>query len=240
MKSLMFLIAVLTVQSVWAQDSTTIFVEAGHSVYEVATPARMYRFPMFTAGKIVFKDGSTAEGNLNYNLFNEEIEFIAAKGDTLAIAKNQMLNIDIVTVGKQLFYFNNSVRQGYLEEVFNAKFGKLLKRERYALLKREKVGGYNQPSSTSAIDSYSSFNSGQGIMEAKLLVKENLTFVKKTDYFLGDKFNHFALASKRNLYNVFSKQRNEIDEYLKMNELNYNKADDLQRLLTYLQSSQPK
>jgi len=234
----MLLIAVLAAQSIWAQDSTTVFVEAGHSIYEVATPARMYRFPTFTTGKIIFKDGSTAEGNLNYNLFNEEIEFITAKGDTLAIAKNQMLNIGNVTVGNHLFYFNNHLKQGYLEEVFDAKFGKLLKRERYALLKREKVGGYNQPSSTSAIDSYSSFTSGQGIMEAKLLVKENLTFIKKTDYFLSDKFNYFVLASKKNLYNVFSKKRNEIDEYLKKNELNYNKAEDLLRLLSYLQSSQ--
>ena len=236
MKINMLLIAVFVVVDVLAQDSTAIFVEAGQSTYEVATPGRIYRFPKFTAGKIIFKDGSTAEGSLNYNLFNEEIEFIAAKGDTLAIAKDQMLNILNVTVANRLFYFNNYFKQGYLEEVFDATFSKLLKRDRYALLKREKMGGYNQPNSTSAIDSYGSFTNNHGVMETRLQVKENLTFSRKTDYFFSDKFNHFLPANKKNLYTVFPKKKNEINEYLKKGEINFNKAEDLINLLSFMQS----
>ena len=73
-------------------------------------------------------------------------------------------------------------------------------------------------------------------METKLLVRENLTFSKKTDYFLGDKFNHFVPANKKNLYKVFSKKKIEMDEYLKNSELDLNKEEDLIRLLSYLRS----
>lgn len=236
MKIIPLLIAVFTFSEIKAQDSTTIFVEAGRSIAEVATPARMYRFPKFSLGKINFKDGSTTEGILNYNLFNEEIEFLTPQGDTLAIAKQQMLNIGHVAVGNKLYYFNTYFKQGYLEEVFDAKAGKLLKRERYALLNREKIGGYNQPSSTSAIESYGNYTNNQGVMETNLLVKENITFKKRTVYFLGDKFNNFVPANKKNLYKVFSKKKNGIDKYLSSNEIDFNKEEDLIRVLSYLQT----
>ena len=236
MKITTFLIALLGVSGVGAQDSTIIFVEAGRSIAEVATPARIYRFPKFSPGKIFFKDGTTAQGNLNYNLFNEEIEFITPHADTLAIAKQQMLTIGHVSVGNKVFYFNDYFKQGYLEEVFDGKLGKLVKRERFAFLKREKVGGYDQPSSTSAIESYGSFTNNQGVMETKLLIKENVTFYKKRDYYFGDKFNHFVPANRKNLYKVFSKKKIEIDRYLKSTEVDFKKEEDLIRLLSYLQS----
>lgn len=235
MKIITLLLAVLTLSSVVAQDSATIFVEAGRSIAEVATPARMYRFPKFSPGKIVFKDKGTSSGIMNYNLFNEEIEFISPQGDTLAIAKQQMLNIGHVAVGNKLFYFNNFFKEGYLEEVFDAQEHKLLKRERYALQKREKIGGYNQPNPTSAIDSYSNFINNQGVMETNLLVRENVTFYKRTDYFFGDRFNYFVPANKKNLYKVFSKKKKELDAYLSSNELDFKKEADLIALLRYLE-----
>lgn len=236
MKSIMLVFAVLMVSGIRAQDSTIIFVKAGQSISEVATPSRIYRFPNFTPGKIVFKDETISEGKLNYNFFNEEIEFLTLQGDTLAIAKQQMLNIDFVAVNNQIFYFNTFFKQGYLEEVLNAPIGKLLKRERYSLLKREKIGGYNQPSSTTVIESYGNFTNDQGIMETNLLVKENLTFIKKTDYFLSDKYNRIVPANKRNLLKMFSKNRIEIDTYLKSTELDFEKEEDLKRLLSALQA----
>lgn len=235
MKSILLLTAVMMVSGLMAQDSTIIFVKAGQSITEVATPARMYRFPNFTQGKIAFKDETASEGRLNYNLFNEEIEFIS-QNDTLAIAKQQMLNIDYVAVNNRLFYFNNYFKQGYLEEVVDADMGKLLKRERFALLKREKIGGYEQPSSTTVIESYGSFTNDQGIMETNLLVKENLTFIKKTDYFLSDKYNRVFPANKKNLFKVFSKNKVEIEKYLKSTEIDFQKEEDLKRLLQHLRS----
>jgi hypothetical protein len=236
MKIILLVISILTVSQVGAQDSTTVFVAAGRSIYEAATPARMYRFPKFSPGKIFFRDGTTTGGNLNYNLFNEEIEFITAQGDTMAIAKHQMLNIGRVAVSNKSFYFNNYLKHGYLEEVLDAQTGKLFKRERYALVNREKIGGYNQPSATSAIESYGNFTNNQGVMETNLLVKENLTFKKRTDYFFSDKFNHSIPANKKNLYRVFSKKKNGIDKYLNNNQVDFNKEEDLVRLLSYLQS----
>lgn len=234
MKLKMFVLAMVTALSVGAQDSAVVFVEAGRSIAEAATPARMYRFSRFSPGKILFKDGTTAAGIFNYNFFNEEIEFLTPQGDTLAIARQQMLNIDHVEVGKQVFYFNNHLKNGYLEEVFHTKQGKLLKRSRYDLVKREKIGGYNQPSSTSAIESYSSFTNNYGVMEPKLLVKENLTFKRKAEFFFGDKYNNFFPANKKSLYRLFSKRKKEVDNYLKNSEPDFNQEEELKRLLQEL------
>jgi hypothetical protein len=226
MKRILFFLVVLVVTNIQAQDSTLIFLKAGQKLFEVVTPGKIYRYPAFVHGTIHFKDGSQTNARLNYNFLNGEVEFISLKGDTLAIAKEQMLNIRHVVIDTSLFYFDD----GYLEEVVSAKNGKLLKKQMYKVTKRERIGGYEQPSSTSAIDTYSSFtNNGQ--FNYNLTVRENITLVKTTDYYFGDQYNTFLRANKKNLLRLFSKQQQKIEAYLRENTVDFKNSEDLKKLL---------
>ncbi len=220
---------ILLAQFACAQDST-IFIAADQYVSEVATPERIYRFPNFTDGKIFFRNNSISDAPLNYNCLNGEIEFISPNNDTLAISKEQMLNIGWVAVDNSTFFYNN----GYLELVAQSEAGKLLKKQRFEVLKREKIGGYGQPSSTSAIQSYSSFKESYGAREFNLKVRENITLVLKTNYFFGDQYQMILPANKKNIYKVYRSKKGLIDSYLKENVVDFKKAEDLKKIFAFL------
>ena len=229
MKTIILFVFTTLAQFACAQDST-IFIAADQYVSEVATPERIYRFPNFTEGKIFFRNNTFSDARLNYNCLNGEIEFISPQNDTLAISKKQMLNIEKVVIDTNTFFYNN----GYLELVAQSAVGKLLKKQMFDVLKREKIGGYGQPSSTSAIQSYSSFKENHGAREFNLKVRENITLVLKSNYFFGDQYHLILPANKKNIYKVYSSKKGLIDSYLKENAVDFKKPRDLKRIFDFL------
>ncbi len=213
-----------------AQDSTIIFIAAGEDVSEVLTPNKIFRYPQFINGKILFRNGSTSQALLNYNYLMGEIEFISPKNDTLAIAKEQMLLIEKVIIDTNTFSYN----QRYVELVMENSAGKLWKSEIFGVIKREKIGAYNQPSSTSAIESYESFVGTYGVPELHLKTRENITLVLKTNYYFGDNYHLILPANKRNIYKVYPAKKTRIDDYIKENTVDYRNSADLKKLLIYL------
>jgi hypothetical protein len=230
-----FLIAITILgfaNNLYGQNASLLFIPAGKSIADVATTEKIYRFPNFMKGKVYFRDGRINSGNLNYNYLNGEVEFIAANGDTLAIVKDQALNIKHIEIDSAIFYYNNTA---YLEQIANFEVGKILKRQEYRVSKREKIGAYEQPSSTSAIESYSSFTGNEGIMAPKLVVRENITLIKPAQYFIGDGYNTFLPANKKNVLSLYQKNKRQIEDYLRNNNVDYKKLEDLKKLLASLQ-----
>ncbi len=214
-----------------AQDSTTIFIAADQYASEVLTTQKIYRYPQFINGEIFFRNGATSDAPLNYNYLYGEIEFISPKNDTLAIAKDQMLNIKKVVIGSNTFFYNRR----YVELVMENTVGRLLKSQMFDVVKREKIGAYDQPSSTSAIDSYGSFVANFGeVPVLDLKVRENITLVLKTEYFFGDQYNLLLPANKKNIYKAYHSKQDRIDKYLGENSVDFKNPDDLKKLMDYL------
>jgi hypothetical protein len=229
MKTIIFFVFTFMAQFACAQDST-IFIAADQYVSEVATPARIYHYPNFKIGKIFFRNNTITDARLNYNYLNGEVEFISPNNDTLAISKEQMLNIARVIIDTSTFFYN----KGYLELVAQNSVGRLLKKQQFDVLKREKIGGYGQPSSTSAIESYGSFKESYGTRQFNLKVRENITLVLKTNYFFGDQYHEVLPATKKNIYKVYPAKKEVIDSYLKENEVDFKKPEDLKRIFFFL------
>jgi uncharacterized protein (UPF0216 family) len=228
MKKLLLVILAFYSTGIHSQDSLTIFIAADREVSEVLTPQKIYKYSEFKAGKIIFRDGSFAENNFNYNYLNREIEFI--EKDTLAIAKNQMLNIRFLTVDKDTFFYD----RGYLQQIIRTPSAKLLQKQKLAVTKREKIGAYNLATETSAIDSYGSYTDNFGVLTPHLKIRENITLVLKTDFYFADRFNTFLPANKKNLQKLFPNKTRQIDNYLKAHYINYKNAEDLKKLLVFL------
>lgn len=230
MRAFAFAAFLLLTNSLLAQDSTVIFIQADRTVSEVLTPDKIYEHPQFVKGKIFFRDGSLTEALLNYNYLNGEVEFISNQKDTLAIAKQQMLNIKRVEINDHIYFYD----RGYLEQVQENAIGKLLKKQMYDVIKREKIGAYNQPTSTSAIESYGSFTDNYGSFSPNLKVKENITLALRSLYYFGDKYNVFLPATKKNLLKSFPSKKRQIETYLKQHPVNFKSAEDLKTLLSSL------
>jgi hypothetical protein len=232
MKLLALTITVLITQAAYAQDSTTIKVDAGHTIPEVVTPALRYHFPSFTQGRVLMKDKTAYDAKLNYNVLSGEIDFISPEGDTLAIADNLRVNIDRVIIDTNTYFYNN----GYLKVVSEGKAGSLLKKQRFDIVATEKIGAYGMSSPTSAIDTYNSYMDGQGNWRT-LSPRENVLLKLKTEYYLGNEYNLFLPATRKNLDKLFYKKRAEIETYLKEHATDFSKEDDLKKLLLFLSNS---
>ena len=211
--------------SAHAQDST-IILKAGMSINESISITDLYEYPQFVYGKVFFKPGDSSSGRLNYNRLLDQMQFIDFKGDTLNIADPG--TIKSIRINNDLFYYD----EGYVKLIKDSNTIKLAAKQTLRVVNKEKTGAYNMPSSTSAIDSYGSYMS-EGKMY-KLVPREDIVLKKQTQYYFGDKFNHFILANKKNLLRLYSKKEGSLNAYLKENNIDFTSQEDLEKLLQYL------
>ena len=231
MKLLAFSIVIAISTCLYGQVKEEVLIPAGSNLMDVLTPAKIYHYSNFVNGQSFFKDGSTAKGRLNYNILNEEVEFINAQGDTMAIAKDQMLNIKHLLIDTTTFYYSD----GYIQKLKENESGKLLGRQLWVVVKRQKIGGYGEPTSTTAaIFSYTFFHLF-GTFTPNLVMQENITLAKKTVYYFGDHYNLFLPANKKNFLKLYPRTKAEIEDYLKNNQVTFSKFEDLERLFDLLQ-----
>ena len=211
--------------SAHAQDSA-IILKAGMSINESISITDLYEYPQFVYGKVLFKPGDSSAGRLNYNRLLAQMQFIDFKGDTLNIADPG--TIKSIHVNKDLFYYDN----GYVKLIKDNNTIKLAIKQTLQFVDKKKTGAYNMTSSTSAIDSYGSYAIDGKTY--KLLPREDIVLKKQTQYYFGDKFNHFILANKKNLLRLYSKKEGSLNAYLKENNIDFTSQEDLEKLLQYL------
>ena len=211
--------------SAHAQDSA-IILKAGKSINESISIKELYEYPQFVYGKVFFKSDDSSSGRLNYCRLLDQMQFIDFKGDTLNIADPG--TIKSIRINKDLFYYDD----GYVKLIKDNSTIKLAIKQTLRLADKEKTGAYGMTSSTSAIDSYGTYMSEGRIY--KLVPREDIVLKKKTQYYFGDKFNHFVLANKKNLSRLFSKQSSTLTAYLKENNVDFTDQEDLEKLLQYL------
>jgi len=207
------------------QDST-IIIKAGTSFNESVSITDQFEYPQFVYGKVFFRPGDSSGGRLNYNRFLDQMQFIDFKGDTLNLANPGTTKF--IRINNDLFYYDN----GYVKLIKDNNTIKLAAKQTLRLSGKTKIGAYNMPSSSSAIDSYGSL-----VIDNKnynLTPREDITLTKKTEYYFGDKYNHFVLANKKNISRLYSKQDGAITAYLKENNVDFNKREDIERLFQYL------
>jgi hypothetical protein len=188
-----------------------------------------YRYPQFTAGVVHFKDGATTRARLNYHRFYDQVLFISPKGDTLALAEPAPYKF--IAIGTDTFYVQD---QGYLERITHYAGVNLFRKSVMEIVGREKKGGYGTYSSTTAVESRNQYISADGRV-IPLQVDENTLYSGRSFYFLSDGYNTFFPATKKNFYNLFSKQEKRLKEYLDAHKVNFYHGEDLLQLMAYLQ-----
>lgn len=204
-------------------------VKAGEEIKEAVPPDVKFRYPQFVTGVVCFKDGTHSAAPLDFNFLNEEMQFINPNGDTLSL--DNEATIKYITINNDSFYYSKV----YLELVTGNSLVKLAKKQRLKIGDISKIGGYNQPSSTSAITSVTSLYNRAGVTD--LAQRADLLLVKETIYYIGDNYNRFLPANKKNVMKMFGKQETLIDNFLKENKIRFNNEGDLKILIDFLQKS---
>jgi hypothetical protein len=86
--------------------------------------------------------------------------------------------------------------------------------------------------STSSIKSVNSYSDGERIYN--LAVTEDVLLTEEVYYYFGDQYNHFVLANKKNLMDLLPKYSQEIRKYEKENKVDFQKKEDLEKLLQFI------
>ena len=222
----LLLFALICCGAATAQSRSSFTVKAGSTIKETLPPEELLLYPAFRPGKVYYKDNKTSSGRLNYHKFFDEILFIAPQGDTLAVDNEP--TIRYVVIEKDTFYF----QEGYIKLITTANGVKLGEKRTLKITDRQQIGGYDQPTSSSAITSYKTFNDGRQVYD--LTVKEDLIITKEVDYYFGDRWDRFLPANKKNVLDLFAKKNEALKNYLKDTKVDYGNKDDVQKLFLFV------
>jgi hypothetical protein len=227
MRALLFVLFVfLYCPGLFAQRKKFVTVKAGSEILEVLSTSDILYYPVFANGTVFRKDGSKVEARLNYNLLVDEMHFIAPAGDTLALANEE--SIRYIAVGKDTFVFNNG---GYLRVIANGGRAKLALKETWVIADSRQVGPYNTTNTSAAITTYTSYTRAGSLYG--LTINADLELKYSEQYYLGDQFNHFIQASKKNSMTLFPESER-LEPYLKENKVDFKSEEDLTKLTMYL------
>jgi hypothetical protein len=229
MKSILSILFIMMVcnATLFAQMSSPVRVKAGEDLYEKLAK-EIYLYPAFNKGIISFKDGKMSQANFNYNMLNGEMQFIDAKGDTLSLANE--FTIKYVTIAEDSFFYGD----GYLRLIAENESAKIAKKQVIKVIDKQKIGAYDQPSSAGAVTSYSSISNE--LRNYKLNTRQDVLLAKQTSFYIGDKYNNFFKATKKNVLKNFPKKQQELNEHFKNNNVNFDKEEDLTKLIAVLKN----
>jgi hypothetical protein len=230
MKELLLLVIILIGYSeLPAQDSTFVTIKAGNRVKDVLSTSDIYYYPQFTNGKVFLKDGSRAGAKLNYTRLYDQMLFIDPKGDTLALADEKI--IKFIIVDKDTLYYD----EGYVRLISNYGAVKLAEKQLWVVADIRKIGTHDTPKNTVAITTISNLEDASGRAKSyDFLLNEDMIIKKETQYYFGDENNHFARSGKKKLLLLFPKDQRSLENYLKENNVNFDKKDDLEKLAQFL------
>jgi hypothetical protein len=189
-----------------------------------------YMYPEFVKGKVYLKNNTVSLVQLNYNSLYAEMQFINPKGDTLSVADEKQ--IKLIVINQDTFFYDKS----YLKLVSDLGKVKLANNQFFEIVKKEKIGEFGQPGRGS-VETYNNISSPSYIRD--IVANEIITMAKSSVYYIGDEFNNFKVANKKNLLEIYSKHEGDVKSYLKENKVDFSNEKDLKKMLAYLKKLEP-
>jgi hypothetical protein len=189
---------------------------------------KMYQYPQFVPGKAFYKNKTVAESKFNYSYLTNKILFINPKGDTLELSRGEEFSCIVISADTFRYYNKEFIQQLSHYSAYNLFLKRSLKYNG-----TEKKGAYNSYSGTAASSSYQNLNTGYGAGYVKLTPDENIMYVFSDYYYISGKFGRFYFADKKDIHELFSKKQNQLKDFLEKNKINFNKKEDLEKLLDF-------
>jgi hypothetical protein len=228
-KVLFFVISALLLVNLhgYTQTNKVYKVNPGEKVTQVIPANDIYEYPEFQEATVQFKIAKAGMGKMNYNRLLKEIEFIDANLDTNALADANTMHY--IVMAKDTFYYDKY----YVKQVSNKNNVKLAESRVLLLSNRQKIGGFGEVNGGS-VESKEQLSSNANMLK-DLVAKEILTFSESKTWYFGDRFNHFKQASKKNLLDMFSKYKPDLQKFLDENVFNYFAEADIKKIAAFLQ-----
>ncbi len=189
-------------------------------------------FNSFQDGTVVFRDNSKTNALLNYNVVTDDIYFIN-DNKYFSLDRN---DIKYVAICDYRFYFNNTK---VFELVYSKNIKLLVQRNIDLEDLYDKKGAYGASSPNTVGVDLQYANLVPMSEDNSFIVnlrKENDKELDVISSFKIKKGNKFFPATKRTIFKIYKDQKDAIETYLDENNINFNKKDDLIKLLNYCAS----
>ena len=204
-----------------------IRVKADANITSAIPVADRYRYPQFMTGTVVYRNGVSGAGQLNYNRLLGEMQFIDSKGDTLALADEQ--NVAHVTIGPNRFYINPG--KGCPEVIAEHGPIKLAKQVVLKSMRTEKKVAYGQSSGASSVATVQPYSNNSSVHRigatGDQVVQEDIA------YFIVDQNDRYYMMNKTGIFKVFPKHKRAIETFLKENPIQFTEEADLKKLIQF-------
>jgi hypothetical protein len=210
--------------SLSAQKYEPVIVKAGTKILDYFPFEERYRFPAFTPGQVIFKNGNVNSIKLNYNLLMDNMEFIQS-ADTLTFVRKKDIRYIVITA--DTFYYDN----GYLEQIYSGAV-KVAVRQRIKLKEVLKKDSYGTSSSGSSTNSYGLLPTEGSFY--KLTINEDMVFQKMLEFYLSTSSNGFVQFKKKSVLQLFPGKNEAIKSYIKSNKVDFDSREDLLKLADFL------
>lgn len=225
MKHLTFLLAFfLGCYSLFAQKNDFFKVNAGTKITNAIPFAERYQYPVFTKGRIILNDGRSNTCLFNLNLISGEMEFLQGK-DTLFIAEKK--DLSSIIISKDTFYYKNA----YLKLITNGKL-KVYMSQRIGIadvLKKGAMGTINRSSSS---ESYNYLDADK--LTHFLTADEDMVFRKVVTFYYSMPDKEITLFNRKNAVKIVSGKEDEIKDFIKTNEIDFQSREDILELTEFL------
>ena len=211
-----------------AQQSDVFKYNAAENTQEDLV-TRMLKYPQFTKGKAFFANGTVTEALFNYHYDTNQILFINAKNDTLELAEPELYQQIVIDSDTFLY-----TKQGFLQLVSATPVCKLLVKRNLILIGSEKksaYGGYSATSSSTALNSYP-----DGTMHRIINTDENYVYRYRDSYFFTDRFQNIYLANKKGARDLGWKKEKEVKSFIEKANINFEKKEDIMKLVSFFQT----
>jgi hypothetical protein len=209
-----------------AQKNEYITVKAGTRVQDCIVFQDRYRFPEFTKGVVLFKNGAYAEPKLNYNFLSGNMEY-AESQDTLNIGNPE--EIMLIVISEDTFFYD----QGYLELICSGNVRVAMK-QYFELKEVLKKDSYGYASSNAATESYSMLETQY--KSYKLITSEDRIFERIVKYYLAVSSSGFVPFTRKKAIQLFPQKKDAIQDYLRLYKVDFDSGDDLLRFAGFLQN----
>ena len=215
-----------------ANASTSAGIKAGAPGLK-----NIYRFPSFTEGTVLFRNGVAISKPFNYSISRDEIDFIDDKGDTLSL--DDPLTLSYVNINGSRFYY---YKEGFVQTICTNHGITLAFKEKLILYPEQAGILYGSPGYTITRKDYAKMHdsaAAYGYFTAAgkkyNLEKENekLILVPESYFFWGDSFGRFSKTNSAFILNHYPKHQAAISNFIKVNRINFNREADLFKLLDY-------
>ena len=207
-----------------AQKSESVTVKAGTRVIDYFPVAERYRYPNFTEGKAITKNGRVISSKFNYNFLSGEMQFIKL-ADTLSISNAK--DLKSISIALDTFYYYN----GYMEMIHNGKFKVYIKQE-IVIKDIQKEGAFGTINRTAASESYSYLTSGSRFID--LVPTEDIVLQKTSNYFYSTPENEFSQLTKKNIIKILPEKEYLIKNYIKSNKIDFEFREDILKLADFM------